>query len=1459
MMYNHLTKCFFSPLFSSTQDTERKAIDPNNSTNVSLEKFMAKLCSHHQKQFILVLNNLCTEESILKSKSRSASVSQIENANIEDYDHSYSLVEINESVSESCLNGQVYINNPTDLHEDNFHHGLSHCSDYLSKVPISPDPKEDHAINVSHTTAQTITNNPAGLPTTEEKTGPIFTKISESQIVFLEHCVLSRSNSVLNMSNDSPGSELTTNIPKIADKENAQYINTKQTLLDCSDCKVKQENSVTTVTVKKLGNFCESPLQNFTDYSGSALQKVRLHDKRLKTVKCKNSRVLMTNDCDQQCDVVYISEPITTECHFENQKSVVCHRNTARKSTRGYLLSGDCCELSTVRTLVRSSKVEDKGNSALHMAEALIIPNGLIETLPTADVESLIHIEEKRVETHSFNQIPPNDDMSERMPVSSKSVETENHCNQSLGMANEPVDNACDSLIAVFSITQDEPEKAHGPSNHTANELALNEHADNIPKIKLNSSVVNTDAHSLSVNDHEKSIAKLGIDPDFSVSHSSNSCGQEDHFGTQSLDMEVIVSFKNNHVFSEHTTSECLPHNIAMEEASATLPSTAYSSSLPNETADQDLPSIGSYSLNNITILPQASYEAVIADSPVTSAQQLLMQMCSKTNSGVLCKENSDSQIAKTPLADLGSSSSEIKLHEPSVAKENEHFIDLKIFENVKDGHSLGPNDCVEMEIHENSVQENIDSLQPVLGELNCPTPAEHFHSPLNTCAKLVDNVKLEANVSKEDPNNCDTVSLSGCNKKYTCEEPLETKEANEESNLGAVNLDTIDSSLIINNPIKHITPSKKHKKVPAPTDRCLRSCETHGDSLLQKVPSLQVLLSYVKDTDTAQRSVELKTENTPCATTFPVSSSVDETTENYFAVSLNSHCREGNPLHFESAFKSTCSSPFKMSENLKICFKIGSGKRLVSLVKDNPHNCLNMVDAECKCGSKSLSNVCELQLQKYDKRQSENVSNSISRTRSSTKHVAVKSLKDKMKYFKSGRLKNQSTEDEQKNGSNKQVNRSKFIDWCSEEENQERISNFNNKYTTVHKNWIPLERETANVAKSKNKADKLKEIWKTKKRIRRPKSVQDASRCSPMQMLFMNSFKFSDICGWFMETTETKSLVIVKKLNTRFPEEHQLPMIPSPKYSEQSLYPHMLQAQRLKKHLKKFASVFPARNDIKTQNSLNTLISSVPLNQVPKDTVNEPNDCKKQELNVKAKKASVHILQKCNSLHENVKYQSCTENKNKGCTTKSKVGHAENPKGMSNSELRLQEVSNSLTTKSLVLNKKSKKRSKSDSLIESITQPNKKRKIKAQQEFLKNGPNLNKNAVSTKTKVRKLSKINLTSSSQAPKKQVGKAEVYKTSLRKGKAKTPMQKQSLKSQLGHRRQTRSAKWSQVPPNLVDSSKITSLSSSHRKKELHKKICAVSLKKKNVASQVRHCKQRSQLEPPTRKGRSLEFK
>ncbi|XP_073408973.1 ligand-dependent corepressor isoform X2 [Dendrobates tinctorius] len=1448
---------------NGTQDTEKKAIDLNNSS-LSLEMFMAKLCSHHQKQFIVVLNNLCTEEPIMKSQSRNASVSKIESHdNIGDYDHScsdrkadLSLVAINKSYSESCLNCQVPINTPTNPHEDDYHSGKkSHCSGYLSKIPISSDYKEDHA-NISHATGQTIIYNPLGIPTTEEKRETAFAKISDvSQTVFLEHCVLSNSHSALNMLNDSPGSELPTNLKQIANKENTQYITPKQTHSDCYDCKLKQDNSATTAATKKLGNHYESPFQDFAGHSVSSFQKIKLHEnKRLNNINCKNNRVLMTNDCDKQCDVVYISEPVTTECHFENHKTVACPRNTARKSTRGYLFSGDCCELSTVRTLVRSSKVEDRENSALHTSEALIIHNGLIETLPSTNILSLKNAEEKIIEIETSEPKPQNHEMAE-ITLNSCSSETEN-CDQSLKMAKEPVEQVSDSLVDVLSLKQKESEKTHVFSNHT--EISFNEHADEIPKMKPNS-VINTDDNSLSVDDLKKDVANLVTDPDFEVSHSINSCNQEDSSGIPSLDMEVIVSLKNNHVLSDHAP-ECSPHNTLMEEASAPLQyshasfSTTHSSSFPNSTTDKNLSNVGSSSVGDAKILPEDSTEEV-TDPAFSSDQQLEM------SSDYVPKENFESQISKTLQDDLGSDII-INLNDRAtqgVVKENVECINVKKSENVIVGQSVHLNDSVKIKMTE-IVPENMAIVQPLLDELQCPTPdalrpSGHVHDPLNRCLKIDGNitVKLEENDSKYDLKHCDSVSSTECNRNYTFKKPLKIEVVNWESKLDDVSLDEIHSSSVCNKKAnRRLTQTKRHKKSPAPTDRCLRSHEAASDPNFQKISSLQVQISYTKETNATQRSVELRADDAPRATANL--SLVDETIndENYFAMSINSHCREGKPLVYEKILN--CSPPFKILENLKICFKTGSGKRMVSLAREKNHNCLKMVKTQCKSSATSLKHTCQLQFKRCEKEIIEN-SNSISKPKSSNKHVTVK---DKMMHCKSGKLKNLSTENKKIDDCNNQINRPKFLDWCSEEENQERISSFNDKYTTVHKNWIPLEREMANVVKSKNKSDKLKEIWKTKKRVRRPKSIQDAQKCSPMQMLFMNSFKLSDICGWFMETTETKSLVIVKKLNTRLPEEHQLPMIPSPKYPSQSLYPHILQAQRLKKHLKKFASVCPARNDPKTENSVKKLIedSSVPLDQVPNWTVKGLNDGQKQESHDEANKTSpVDLPPKYNRLMENLKYKFCTVNKNNLCVkNRKKVGNDENGKERSTSESSLQKVPNSKKMKS----QKNRRHSKNDSLIESVPQPTKKRKIEAKRGHLKNRLHGNKNG-SPKTKVSKLSKTDITSNSQAPKKQVGRAGVFKTSLRNGKAKTPMQKQSLKSQFVQMRMTRSAKLRQVSPNFSDSTKIASLSSSHRLKEL-RKICTVSVKSKtNVAPQVRQCKQRLQPEPSTRKRRSLEFK
>uniref|UniRef100_K7FPQ1 Ligand dependent nuclear receptor corepressor n=1 Tax=Pelodiscus sinensis TaxID=13735 RepID=K7FPQ1_PELSI len=161
---------------------------------------------------------------------------------------------------------------------------------------------------------------------------------------------------------------------------------------------------------------------------------------------------------------------------------------------------------------------------------------------------------------------------------------------------------------------------------------------------------------------------------------------------------------------------------------------------------------------------------------------------------------------------------------------------------------------------------------------------------------------------------------------------------------------------------------------------------------------------------------------------------------------------------------------------------------------------------------------------------------------------------------------------------------RPKFVEWCAEEETQELIADFNAQYARVQRGWIQLEREAQPAPKAKNKADKLKEIWKSKKRTRKCRASLEAQKLSPVQMLFLKAFKLSNVCRWFLETTETRSLVIVKKLNTRLPGDVPPIKIPLQKFCSAGLYPSSLQAERLKKHLKKFAAATPAKNNLKNQ-----------------------------------------------------------------------------------------------------------------------------------------------------------------------------------------------------------------------------------------------------------------------------------
>ncbi|XP_016106694.1 uncharacterized protein C10orf12-like isoform X1 [Sinocyclocheilus grahami] len=162
-----------------------------------------------------------------------------------------------------------------------------------------------------------------------------------------------------------------------------------------------------------------------------------------------------------------------------------------------------------------------------------------------------------------------------------------------------------------------------------------------------------------------------------------------------------------------------------------------------------------------------------------------------------------------------------------------------------------------------------------------------------------------------------------------------------------------------------------------------------------------------------------------------------------------------------------------------------------------------------------------------------------------------------------------------------------KFLEALRGEEHQQLISNLNSKFDKMHKSWVPMDKEGQPAPKPKNKADRLKEIWKSKRRVRKSRPLEQ-QKLSAVQMLFMKPFDLSSICRWFLQSTETKSLVIVKKVNTRLPSETQLCFHTSAAGagSSHGIFPS-LQAERLKKHLKKFAIASPVKNNPKNQRLL--------------------------------------------------------------------------------------------------------------------------------------------------------------------------------------------------------------------------------------------------------------------------------
>uniref|UniRef100_A0A4W5MNW4 Uncharacterized protein n=1 Tax=Hucho hucho TaxID=62062 RepID=A0A4W5MNW4_9TELE len=176
---------------------------------------------------------------------------------------------------------------------------------------------------------------------------------------------------------------------------------------------------------------------------------------------------------------------------------------------------------------------------------------------------------------------------------------------------------------------------------------------------------------------------------------------------------------------------------------------------------------------------------------------------------------------------------------------------------------------------------------------------------------------------------------------------------------------------------------------------------------------------------------------------------------------------------------------------------------------------------------------------------------------------------------------------------------RHKFLELLDIEENQQKISSLNTRFDKMQRGWVQMDKEGHPTPRHKNKADRQAAIWKSKRRVRKPKS-SDHQRYSLVQMLFKNDLDLASICHWYMESTETQSLVIVKKVNTRLPSETQLLFPGMSQRPSQGVFPS-LQAERLKKHLKKFAMASPVKSNPKSQKLIAKALEQEVSTSIPK------------------------------------------------------------------------------------------------------------------------------------------------------------------------------------------------------------------------------------------------------------------
>ncbi|XP_076992598.1 ligand-dependent nuclear receptor corepressor-like protein isoform X4 [Tamandua tetradactyla] len=159
---------------------------------------------------------------------------------------------------------------------------------------------------------------------------------------------------------------------------------------------------------------------------------------------------------------------------------------------------------------------------------------------------------------------------------------------------------------------------------------------------------------------------------------------------------------------------------------------------------------------------------------------------------------------------------------------------------------------------------------------------------------------------------------------------------------------------------------------------------------------------------------------------------------------------------------------------------------------------------------------------------------------------------------------------------------------WAASTSNDSLLEELNNRFEQITNAWVQVSGDEAENCAHKKREHNENDNFKIENPL---ETCLLELEVSPVKMLFRKKYDLNELCTWFMQTTETQSLSLVRKANARNPLEviTTRGIKLGTKYSGYNTSP-------LKKHLKKFALSSPSKSAGKLH-ILNKIVGSPVLN----------------------------------------------------------------------------------------------------------------------------------------------------------------------------------------------------------------------------------------------------------------------